>query len=44
MSRDEAKAVLLKAFIANPDLPPEIQAALAKLIACPRKRGLLAFS
>lgn len=38
LSPDDARAILLTAFVANPDLPPDIQVALAKLIAPPPKK------
>lgn len=44
MGRDEARAVLVAAFVAHPDLPVDIQTTLAKLISPKPKKRFLAFA
>ena len=39
MTQDEARAILITAFVSAPDLPPDIQQALAKLIIPPKRKG-----
>lgn len=41
MERDEARAILLKAFVTMPDLPDELRATMAALIDSPVKRNIL---
>jgi len=38
MDHDNARAVLLAAYVAHPDLPTDIRQALAKLIIPKRKK------
>jgi hypothetical protein len=39
MTNDDAKAILIRAFVAAPDLPPDMQKLLAQLIVPPVKRA-----
>lgn len=41
MTVDEAKAILLAAFVTSPDMDDEMRALIAKLIVPPRRRWRL---